>query len=39
VALDDAEVREGTKEPPEEVLGAAGEGRVAALLELRSVSW
>jgi hypothetical protein len=37
VALDDAEVREGTKEPPEEVLGAAGEGRVVRGAILPSV--
>jgi len=35
VALDDAEVREGPKLLPKEVRGAAGEGRVPALLELR----
>ena len=36
MALDDPEVREGPKPLPKEMRGAAGEGRVAALLELRS---
>ena len=35
MALDDAEVHERPKRLPEEVRGAAGEGRVAVLLELR----